>query len=351
MQTARSSIRGRFLLVMLGAGLLTLSACGIESTTPLPGPTTAKKATSAKLIPGGVATIAVIRLNDPLTAEEPSNKDIEAGINQSGVASTAFKLVDFDAEGKLAAVPDLIAKARATKPDLLLTLCAETTLAALPSADEKCPLIFSLMGDPSVLGLGKNDADHAPHVTGAYSPLSTALPAKVAQGCQPKAKKFGILFTSAQPVSAAHKEALRRAQWDDIEALTADYKDPAGIPAAVESLAKQGAEAVFLCAGIAGNTKAAVDAATKARIPVYGFLPKQPEEGVMLARTLVTRWNGFEAGRRAGRVLLGEPPAQITFVRGDNYTTYINQGVAASLKITLLGALMRDARIVDAKAK
>jgi ABC-type uncharacterized transport system substrate-binding protein len=61
------------------------------------------------------------------------------------------------------------------------------------------------------------------------------------------------------------------------------------------------------------------------------------------------RWGGFEAGRRAGRILKGEAPGQIPFTQGVAYVTYVNTGAAQDLGVTLFPDLLRNAQVVSSQ--
>ncbi|MFO0910395.1 MAG: ABC transporter substrate binding protein [Isosphaeraceae bacterium] len=310
---------------------LLLAATGCGRSEPSASSSTSASATAEgrtsapRTIAGGVATIAVIRVNAPTLGDEPSNADIDAGLQQAGIAPTAFKLVDYDAAGDIKAVLGLVEKARAARSDAIVTLLAESTLLAVGKTGDT-PLFFSLVGEPSLLGLGKNDADHIDQVTGVYSAIDKSLMIPIARGCQPKAKVLGILYHADLPLSVAHKDALLRTNWDTVKPVTAAYHGEADLAKAIASLKDQQAEGIVLASGIGTLARPAINAARDAKLPVYGYLIEHTTSGAILARVITTRWNGFELGRRIGRVFLGQPVKQVAFGRGDNYKTYVNLG-------------------------
>jgi ABC-type uncharacterized transport system substrate-binding protein len=95
--------------------------------------------------------------------------------------------------------------------------------------------------------------------------------------------------------------------------------------------------------------KAAIAEARQVKVPVFGFRAEHARAGAIVAREPRLRWGGFEVGRRAGRVLKGEPPSQIPFIQGVDYVTYVNTGAAKDLGVRILGDLMRDARVVSSQ--
>lgn len=322
------------------AGLLALSGCS-ESSTPSQEPKPVKLAQAYK--------VAVIRLGNPALAE-PTDGDIADGIRYAGVDASSFTLSERNARGDLAAVPSLIDAAVADGANLLLTLLPETTLIASDKHLE-IPLVFHMTGEPIALGLGKSDTDHPPDRTGVYTPFSGSLTVPIARGCLPKATKMGILFNPKDRYSVIHKDVLLRFAWGPVEPVTAEFQSESDVPAAVRSLVERKAEAVLLTEGIGAAAGTVIAEARRAKVPVFGYLAEQARGGAIVAREPGLRWGGFQLGRWAGRIIRGESAGQIPFRQGVDYATYVNPTAAKDLGVKILGALMRDARVVGTEAK
>jgi putative tryptophan/tyrosine transport system substrate-binding protein len=295
-----------------------------------------------------IAKIAVIRLNDSTMGREPADAEIKAGLKYAGLDDSSFAIVDHDTHGDLAAVPGLIDAAVGEGTDLIVTLLPETTVMAA----EKhliIPLIFQMTADPVVLGLRGKNTKSDPNLTGAYTLFQQSLIVLIARGCLPKAKKLGILFNPDNRFSTNHKDALIRADWLGMEPVLAEFHEESEVPAAVRSLIEKKVDGVILVSGIGKAAKAAIDEARQAKVPTFGFLADHAYAGAIVAREPTMRWGGFEAGRLAGRVLKGEPAQQIPFVEGVDYVTYANMGAAKDLHVTILGELMRNAKVVSSK--
>jgi ABC-type uncharacterized transport system substrate-binding protein len=290
----------------------------------------------------------LLRLNDPTTPAEPSRKDIERGLVQSGVSPSALKIVELDAKGDRAALPGLIDAAIAEGAELLMPLGAEASLAVAAKAP-KIPVVFAMTGEPARLGLARDVKDHDPNMTGVFTASRQSLLVPIARGSLKSAKVFGILFHPDNPLSVAHKEALLIDDWQDVKPVTAEYHADSEIPAAIKALADQKAEVIFLTHGIGKGARDAVKAAREAKIPVFGFLVDHGKAGAIFCRATIPIWTGFEAGRRAGRVLKGESPKEIPLGPGDNYQTIINPDEAKSLKVTILPAILRDPTVVKSE--
>jgi putative tryptophan/tyrosine transport system substrate-binding protein len=321
------------------AGLLVLPGCS-DRPTPSLAPKTVKLARIQKL--------AVIRLSDPTVGQEPSDDDIKSGLKYSGLDESSYVLIDHDAKGNLAAVPALIDKTISEGTDLVFTLLPETTVAAAGKS-LSIPIVFQMTGEPDELGLQKKDSEQPPNLTGAYTRFRGSLTVLIARGCLPKARKLGILFNPDNRYSVIHKDALIRTNWVGMEQVLAEFRSESEVPAAVRTLIEKKAEGIILVSGIGKAAKAAVQEASRRKIPSFGFLAEHARAGAIVAREPTMRWGGFEAGRLAGRVLRGEPASQIRLVEGDDYITYANTGAAKELGVTILAELMRNARVVSSE--
>jgi putative ABC transport system substrate-binding protein len=325
------------LLVGISAlGLLTLPGCSSKGTPALT-PKPVKLARAQK--------VAVIRLGDP-AIEEPSDSDIADGLRYAGLDASSFALDDRDAKGDLAAVPGLVDAAISGGADLLITCRPETTTAAA-GRERRIPLVFTLTGNPFALGLGASDSQHQENLTGAYTPFHQSLIVPIARGCLPKARKFGIPFNPDDRYSVIHKDALLRTGWQAVEPVTAEFHSESEVPAAIRALIDKKAEGVILVTGIGRAASAAIAEARRAKVPVFGFRAEHARAGAIVAKEPTMRWGGFEAGRRAGRILKGEPAGQIPFTQGVAHATYVNTGAAKDLGVTIFGDLMRNAQVVS----
>lgn len=341
-ERVREGMRGvrAGIALIMAAGLLSMLGCSGEAT-PSQQPKPIKLAQAKK--------IAVVRLGDHRHVE-PVDADISAGIQYAGLDASSFVLVDLDARGDPAAVPGLIDKAVSQGADVLMTLLPETTMAA-STKDLKIPLVFQMTGEPIAMGLGKSDSEHRPNLTGTYTSFGDSLIVPIAQGCLPRARKLGIPFNPDDRLSAIHKDALLRTQWGRLEPVTAEFHSESEVSAAVRSLIDRKAEGIILVTGIGEGARAAIAEARKAKVPVFGFLAEHAHAGAIVAREPRPRLGGFEAGRRAGRILKGEPAARLTFARGSDYQTYANPTAARDLGVKILGELMRDAKVVTPDSK
>ncbi|MFO0951925.1 MAG: ABC transporter substrate binding protein [Isosphaeraceae bacterium] len=333
---------------LVGIAAQTAGCGGVESTPPAKPPASAAAPASPAGGPaaGGGAKVAVVRLSDPLSGEEASEKDILEGLIQGGLEAGSVKVTTYDARGDQKAIRGLIDRAAQEGASVVMTLRAETSIVAAESG-LKVPLVFALVGNPIGLKFGTGDRDHRPDLTGVYSAMQQSLIVPIARGCLPKAKALAVVFDPDDPNSVASKDALLKTEWHEVKPLTAPIHSDSEAASVVKSLIDQKAEGIILAPGLSlASARALIAEGRKAKLPSFGLLADHARNGALVARVAAPRWSGFEAGRRAARVLRGEPAKQVPFATGDNYKTYVNPTEAKALGVTLLGALMRDPIIV-----
>jgi len=326
------------LLALVGC-LAVVPACSVQSSaTPPAGP-------PAPPPPPRPHKIVVIRLGDTSEIPEPPDADISDGLKHGGLAAgTHYTLTSRNAEGDLAKLPLVVDAALQDAPDLIIALHPATAKAAAGKTS-KVPIVFEIMDNPFVIGLGENSQKHAPNVTGAYMSLEHSLMPRMVELCIRGSKLFGILFNPDDPESVAHKDALIRISVGNVPVATAEIRSEAQITSAVQNLVDQKVDAIFLTIGIGRAAPAVIEEATRAKTPVFGFTMDQIRAGVVMARLPDTRWGGFEAGRRAARVLNGEPPSAIPFIEGSGYKTVFNAKVSKQFGIKVPAEFQRDAVI------
>jgi putative ABC transport system substrate-binding protein len=315
--------------------------CGEPGSAPV-------TAVPAVPTPTNLGKIAVVRLGRP-DVEEPSEKDVRDGLKEASlVEGTSYTLETLDAGGDLSRVASLLDDAVKSGSALVITLDPATTQLAAERLTTIPVVGYLGLVPPAPLGLGKSSSDHRPNLTGVFSPLGRSNLVAMACGCLPKEKRrLGIVIDPSDPVSVALKESLLVA---DLDILTippkfeiAEAPSAADIPAALESLVKRQAAALLLLPGRAIDDRLLIQAATRAKLPVFGYSPAHAHAGAVLVRVPSLRWGGFETGRRAGRVLCGVDPQALPFEEGTVYGTIANQSASKQLGITIRGEFLRTA--------
>jgi ABC-type uncharacterized transport system substrate-binding protein len=325
---------------VLLAVLLLLSGCsGGGPVTAVPSAPT----------PKNLGTVAVIRLGGP--SEEPAEKDVVDGLKEEGlIAGTSFQLAFKDAGGDAGKLPGLVEEAAKASPAVLITLSPDAAKVAASRAGAISLVSATGAIPPESLGLGKAGGD-ALKSTGAYSSLGRSNLVSMACACfLPERRKLGIVFDPGDPASVAVKDSLLKADLDLMSVAPsfelAEARTPADIPAAVQDLIKRKAALLLLVPGKAIDDRAVIDAATRAKLPVFGYTEAQAQAGAALVRVPSSRWSGFEAGRLAARVLKDVDPRALPIKEGSVFLTIANQAACDRIGFKIRGNFLTTAKIL-----
>lgn len=295
--------------------------------------------------------VVMLRLGDLSELPEPTDKDVTDGMKEGGFTPGAYYTIESrTANGDPATAARLIDAAIQESPDVLITLHPATTVLAAEKTT-KIPISFQMAADPFVLGLGKDVQVHKANVTGAFTAFVHGLDLRIALHCLPKAKKFGILYNPSRLESVAHKDALIRAGLQMVPVVTAEFRSTDEASGAARSLLDQKVDALFLVTGIGKGATAVIEEATRAKVPVFGFTTDHVRAGALLCRVPDMRWGGFEAGRRAVRILRSGTPQTIPFMEGSVFTTVVNMKVSKDMGWSIPGDMLRDAEQFTGEAK
>ncbi len=334
----------RWLLAILSCHLL-VSGCGPNGSVP----TSAVPVTPT---PTNLGKIVVVRLGGAAAAAEPVEKDLRDGLKaESLVDKTSYTLETLDAGGDLARVASLLDEAVKENTALVITLHPEVARLAAERV-KSVPLVACTgLVPPPALGLTPSGEGQTPKATGTVAPLARSMLVAMACGCLPNDKRrLGILFDPADPASVAVKDSLLTAdrsvlsvppQFETVEVHAASE-----IPVAVQDLVKRQAAAILLAPGKTLDDNAIIQAATKAKVPVFGASAEQARAGALLVRAPVLRWCGFETGRRAGKVLKGTDPQSLPFLESSTFATIVNEAASKQVGTKVRGEFLRDAQVL-----
>lgn len=290
--------------------------------------------------PSQPARIVIIHLGGPAGSIEPTDADIKDGLSEGGLAERVhYTLESREAGGEVGRIPGLVEEAVKNGAAVLMTLHSETTPIAADRAG-KVPLVFTMAGDPFAAGLGKSARDHRPNLTGAFVSWGQDV-MTTARRCLPDAKAFAILFNPDDASSVGLKEGLMKGDRGGVPVDAAEYRSETEAVGTAKALLAKGVSALFLAAGPGDVAPPVIEEARRAKVPVFGFTPEHVRAGAVIARVPVSRWGGFEAGRRAARVLSGDAPGSIPFVQGTDHVTWINDGAVRESGIKIPETITR----------
>lgn len=353
--TGRSIRCGNHLFIFSSLILTLIAGCGgqTDPVAELPPTATSKPASPPKASTEPTKSkekkVAVIRLSNPDYGSEALDKDIEAGIKQSKSPDLKYVMTNYDAKGDSKAIPGLIDKSLSEGADIIVTLLDTTTDILVKKKINK-PIVFAMANQPIAMGLGKSDTVHEPNITGAYLPHHLTLTVEIARGSLPKATKMAILFDPSNQLSVIHKDALLKCNWANVESVVTEYQQNQDWSKLMTDLKAKDVSAILLTNGLGSQSQVVISEAEKVKLPIFGTLSRQAEQGAIFTREPGLRWTGFEVGRRLGRIINGEEVGKIPFVEGDHYVTVVNTEAAKRIGVTILPAIMRDIKDVGGKS-
>ncbi len=344
----------KFLILLTLVSTLIVGCGGQNDSGSETAPTVSAKPvsptkTSNESAKSKVLKVAIIRLSSPDFGSEALDKDIEAGIKQSMTPHLKYVMMNYDAKGDINAISDLIDKSLSEGADVIATLLDTTTDILVKKKINK-PIVFAMANQPIAMGLGKSDTVHEPNITGAYLPHHLTLTVEIARGSLPKATKMAVLFDPTNSLSVIHKDALLKCNWADVESVVTEYQQNQNWSKLMGELKAKNVSAILLTNGLGSQSQVVINEAEKVKLPIFGTLSRQAEQGAIFTREPGLRWTGFEVGRRLGRIINGEEVAKIPFVEGDHYVTVVNTEAAKRIGVTILPAIMRDIKDVGGKS-
>ena len=296
------------------AGALLLAACAKGGE----GEKAAADSTAAPA--GGVPAIAVIRAADWIGSEWTEDA-LKVGLQEMDLEQGRdYEFKPSSAQGDLATLPNLIDAAVDAGAKVIVTLQDETLQAAVQRV-KGTPIVFNILSDPFAAGAGTSDSNHLPNITGVYSPgfgdpeqtRRVALIKRVV----PKAKRVGILFTPAEPLSVSLSDKMTSAATK--AGLTVE-KVPINSVAegtdATNALIGKKVDAIEIYGNQAhGAFESIIGVAKAAKVPVFSPSPFEILKGATAALYPDFQEGGVEAGKMIARILKGESPGAIPFYR------------------------------------
>ena len=311
-----------------------------EQASPRPAPAAATAAPLAK-----TWKLSVLEYVNVLDVEE-GEKGIKAGLGEAClVAGRDYVLSVRNAQGDMPTLSALVDAAVTDGTDLMLTLSTPTLQAAMQRARE-VPIVFTFVASAVAAGAARSNEDHAANVTGvptmgAYEDLVATV-----RECLPAARRIGTLFVPAEVNSVHNKDQLTEvARAHGIEVVAVAANTSAEIADAALALCNQPLDAVVQ---VAGNLTTAAfasitQAARRARLPLFGSLSSNSQDGaaVVVARDYFD--GGREAGLMAARIMRGENPARMPLQPLRTTRTLVNAEAARAVGLTIPASVMQRA--------
>jgi ABC-type uncharacterized transport system substrate-binding protein len=289
--------------------------------------------------------IGVIEYVNVVDVEE-AEKGFLDGLPEAGlVRGRDYEVTVRNAQGDMSTLNSVVDAAITEGADMLVPLSSPSLQAAARKAGT-LPVVFTYVADAVAAGVGKNNVDHLPNITGVPSPGAYAEVIGYFHQCFPSARRVGTVFVPAEVNTVFHKNQLTlEAGKLGMEVVAVAANTSSELPDA--ALALCGMNIDGLCQ-VGGNLTATgfvsiVHAANRARLPVFSFLTPQAREGSVLVVGRDYYEGGKQAAGIAARIIRGESPAAIPFEPLYKSKLTVNLKVARALGLAIPPEIVKRA--------
>jgi putative ABC transport system substrate-binding protein len=237
--------------------------------------------------------------------------------------------------------------------DAIVTVCSGTTRAA-KGATSSTPIVMLMVPDPIGQGFAASLARPGTNVTGRSSQHFELVP-KILQlfhEAMPKAGRIAILVNAPNPLhQEAWAEALAAAQTLNVDLIRIEMQGVAGVDAALESVAKSNANALFVLPDdpTTYNLRPRIIAFARERaLPLLAPYREVVEDGALMSYGESYEDAAQGIALYVDNVARGANPAELPIMQPTRFELTVNQKVAKQLGITIpLSLLVRADRVID----
>ncbi len=341
-------------LVLAGAMVLSMSACGgsgTAQTTAAPSGETAASAESttaaestgdtqaaeSEAAGDAVYQIGIVQLTQH-PALDAAHKGFLAALDEAGVK---YELDDQNASGDQSACQTIASKFANDDKDLILAI-ATPAAQAMSGAETETPILITAVTDPAESGLVDSNEKPGGNVTGTSDLTPVKEQIDLLQQILPEAKTVGILYCSAESNSEIQAQIAR----DAIKAAGMESKDftvssSNEIQTVVQSMAGK-VDAIYAPTDntIAAGMPTVSMVATEKGLPVICGESGMVESGGLATYGIDYYQLGYMTGQQAVRILTeGASPADmpIEYQAIDKCELTVNDDTAADLGIDVSG--------------
>ncbi len=282
---------------------------------------------------------------------EESEKGILNGLREAGlVEGRDFEISIRNAQGDMSTLNGLVDAALTAKTDLLMTLSTPTLQAAIRKAP-RLPIVFTYLADPIAAGAGRSYTDHMPNVTGVAPGSAIEELLDLLLEFLPNAKRIGTIVVPSEVNTVFNRNQLAQAaQKRGMELVSIPASTSSELPDAALALCSMRLDAVCQVAGnlTTSSFTTIAHAARAARLPAFGFMSTQTEQGAVAVVARDYYDGGLEAAQLAVRIMRGESPASMPFQLVSKNRTTLNLTAARGVELTIPESVLRKAdRVID----
>jgi ABC-type uncharacterized transport system substrate-binding protein len=295
--------------------------------------------------------LVLIQYNDsPLS--ELSQEGILKGLSLIGLTRDVdFKIKISNAQGDISTLNLMVDAAVNDRPDLIF-VTSTPTLQVTTKKIKDIPVVFTVVADPIVAGVGTSFTEHLPNITGIstlgdYKGMVSWLLKII-----PNVKTIGTLYSPGEPNSVKNMNDLKKyAELAGLKLITIPVNSSAEISDAALALADNRPDVI--CQIIDNQTSAAFSGISKVaknqKIPLFGFVSDQAEKGAILVVSRNYEQAGIDAVMLAKKIFDGTSPLDIPFEFVSKTDVFINTEAATFYGITLPDELLNSTDVIRVK--
>ncbi len=282
---------------------------------------------------------------------EESEKGIMEGLRETGlVEGRDFEMTIRNAQGDMTTLNALVDAALTTRADLLMTLSTPTLQVTIRKAP-RVPIVFTYLADPISAGAGRSFADHLPNVTGVATGSAIEEVLGILRQCLPGARRIGTIVVPSEVNTVYNKNQLALGAGKlGIELVSVPASTSSELPDAALALCGMKIDAVCQVAGnlTATGFTSIARAAQNAKLPAFGFMSSQAEQGAVAVVARDYFDGGKEAAQLAVRVMRGEPPASIPLQALSKNRIVVNLAAARAVGLAIPESVLKKAdKVID----
>ncbi|OQX55126.1 MAG: hypothetical protein B5M54_03785 [Candidatus Aminicenantes bacterium 4484_214] len=270
--------------------------------------------------------IGLFQINEAPTIRETRKGVLQALKDNGYFLGKNMEIITRHGGGEISYVQKIAEEFVQQRVDLIVALSTPCLQAAIQVTDE-IPIVFASVANPILVGAGRSDDDHLPHVTGVSSRGPIFQNLAFIREVLPQAKKIGTLWTPAELNSEYYLDLVKKgAEKFSFEVIALPVESVQDVFIVSQKLVNEGIDVLFPISDNTLNASFAVVAqvATENRIPLFGANLMAVEQGACAAMGWDFYEMGYEAGQLVARVLRGENPEDIPFHYMEHVLLYLN---------------------------
>jgi ABC-type uncharacterized transport system substrate-binding protein len=277
---------------------------------------------------------------------EETEKGVRDGLKKSGlIEGRDYVLKAANAQGDMSALNGMVDAALGDHADLLLTISSSALQSCVQRA-KGTSIVFTMVANPFIAGVGKSDTDHLKNVTGAYGSNDVPRMMPIIKQLMPNARRIGALYAPNEVNSVYSYELVERGvKTSGYELLSLGIHSASEAPDATQSLCDKNLDLICLPnSNLAASSYPTIaQTAARAKIPIFGFLGSMAKKGAVVVLTRDYYDMGVDSGQIAARVIRGEPPESIPFHQCTASKLFVNPAAAAANGLHLPEAFIKSA--------